>query len=448
MMMKFLSILKDSFREAMDGKIIYAMLVMALLFTILVASISFKPVSVEDHVRVVPERLNAVLNLFPQPGKPPPPHLDIENFKQTNDSPEPWNGDYSFDFTVSDKDAAQELFGEAFTKAHLREEFSQGEYFYLKNVDAEDLPADPAKPKESKIRITTHGTRIKSGNGWPHKVRVLFSVPFASGPISVEAEIWYIEKWGIHKIGSWVALLMAVIITSFFVPNMLRKGSIDLLISKPIPRSLLLIYKFFGGLCFILIITSFTVLATWLVLGLRSGIWGTGILLVIPTLMLQFAILYSISTVVAVFSRSAIVSILVTIIAAALFWAVGFCYLNLAEGQEKVSQSRPDATKFEKWESKQKDRSDHFYDGAKALGINKGLAVTLDVLFTICPRTGDIDNLTSKAISESVLSEAELEHRGLKDQTYGSWVNSILVSLVFIGVMLGLACWRFSRRDE
>ena len=37
-------------------------------------------------------------------------------------------------------------------------------------------------------------------------------------------------------IGAWVALLTGVIITSFFVPNMLRKGTVDLLLVKPIQR--------------------------------------------------------------------------------------------------------------------------------------------------------------------------------------------------------------------
>ena len=79
-----------------------------------------------------------------------------------------------------------------------------------------------------------------------------------------------------------VALLIAVILTAFYVPNMLRKGSIDLLISKPIGRTPLLIYKYIGGLTFIFLVSAFTVGGVWLVLALRTGYWDPTFLILIP----------------------------------------------------------------------------------------------------------------------------------------------------------------------
>ena len=48
----------------------------------------------------------------------------------------------------------------------------------------------------------------------------------------------------------------------------------------------------------------------WLVLALRSGVWDFSFLIVIPVLTFTFAILYAVSTLAAVLTRSPIVSIL------------------------------------------------------------------------------------------------------------------------------------------
>jgi len=46
--MKFLAILKDSFREALDSKVFYAMIGLSLLLILLVGSVSFKPLSADE----------------------------------------------------------------------------------------------------------------------------------------------------------------------------------------------------------------------------------------------------------------------------------------------------------------------------------------------------------------------------------------------------------------
>ncbi len=46
--MSFLAILKDSFREAVDSKVFYAMIGLSLLLILLVGCVSFKPLPAED----------------------------------------------------------------------------------------------------------------------------------------------------------------------------------------------------------------------------------------------------------------------------------------------------------------------------------------------------------------------------------------------------------------
>ena len=55
---------------------------------------------------------------------------------------------------------------------------------------------------------------------------------------------------------------------------MLRKGTVDMLVVKPIHRVALLLYKYIGGLTFIFLNTVVAIGGVWLALGLRSGIWA------------------------------------------------------------------------------------------------------------------------------------------------------------------------------
>src|SRR5262249_44606548 len=70
---------------------------------------------------------------------------------------------------------------------------------------------------------------------WLFHFSILFgavSLPFMSGPLA--GQLYGIENILVNSLGATVALLVSVIITAFFVPNMLRKGTIDLLLVKPI----------------------------------------------------------------------------------------------------------------------------------------------------------------------------------------------------------------------
>ena len=49
--MKFLAILKDSLREAIDCKVLYVMVGLSCLVTLVVASLSFKPLPAELNMR-------------------------------------------------------------------------------------------------------------------------------------------------------------------------------------------------------------------------------------------------------------------------------------------------------------------------------------------------------------------------------------------------------------
>lgn len=118
-------------------------------------------------------------------------------------------------------------------------------------------------------------------------------------------------------------ILAAILVTSPIIPRTFEAGEIDLLLSKPVSRSLLFLAKFFGGCAFVFLNVSYLLVGLWLIAGLRYEIWNTRILLCIPVFLFIFAIYYSISAVAGVVWKSAIMSVVLTIVAWAAFFTVG-----------------------------------------------------------------------------------------------------------------------------
>jgi ABC-type transport system involved in multi-copper enzyme maturation permease subunit len=191
------------------------------------------------------------------------------------------------------------------------------------------------------------------------------------------------------------------------------------LLAKPIRRGALLIYKYVGGLSFIFINTAAVVLGVFLVLGLRSGLWVTGFLWMIPILTFFFAILYAASTLMGVLTRSAIVAILVTV----AFWFVCFLAGTFHGVLYAMKQIQP------------KDQ------------LPAWAYVAADSVHAVLPRTSDLGLLTDRLVYEQVLTEAEIRRNQLNLAPPVNWIESVSVSFGWVVLLLGLACWRFATKD-
>lgn len=503
-MRQFVAILKDSFREAVDGFVIYLMLAGSALLVLLVASISYRPAPASDAL----PRL-----LAPRPGEP---NRFAVIFPDRGKSPAPTGVPAQVDYRAAEVQDAPN--GATFVlkvrphrnptppkKAAAEEEDEDGEKVEKKAKEkakpkAEDDPADDPKgpdgfrwavfawkqpagekiknpfaekmkkagPERAQLEIVTPpmateddlktvtdedmaafikyqfatfvGTddvtvRRRAGPaepryefdvtvngivgaaGWPNEVSVLFGAFPPMKRFSLGEALSFIQDGLVNGLGAGIALIISVVITAFFVPNLLRKGSIDLMISKPIGRVQLLVFKYVGGLTFIFLIATVTVGGVWLATGVRSGNWNPSFLLLIPVLTFSFAILYAVSVTVAVFTRSAIAAILVT-----LAFMFGLYLFGLVKS---------------------------FFD------VNKVLAVAdlpewsytvVDTLNNVLPRYKDLDRLTTRLVTDSTRTVGDARLQGLLID-YPSWTGTIGVSLAFIAVMLALASWRLVKRD-
>ena len=101
---------------------------------------------------------------------------------------------------------------------------------------------------------------------------------------------------------------------------MVRKGTLELLLVRPIPRWRLLVFKYVGSLLFVGALLGLLIFFAWLVTGILANIWSPGIILALPSLLLFFTLLLSVSTFTGVLTRSTLSAMLVTV----CYWVVLF----------------------------------------------------------------------------------------------------------------------------
>ena len=138
-------------------------------------------------------------------------------------------------------------------------------------------------------------------------------------------------------LGSLIGFV-GILVTAHIIPDLLRPGSLHLLLSKPISRPMLLISKFFGGCAFVFLCVSQLVVGIYLIAGLRLDVWNLRMLWCIPVSVFVFAVYYSVSVLAGLLWRSSIVAIAISLV----FWL--FCFIaGIAGGVFDEIVSGPDA---------------------------------------------------------------------------------------------------------
>jgi ABC-type transport system involved in multi-copper enzyme maturation permease subunit len=459
-MNQFLAILKDSFREAVDGFVIYIMLGLTGLLLLVMASLSLSPAPAAD---VLPDFVKRFSLYVPEQGKARPVAVDPDTTYKADDI-RTAGAEVTFRLTARGttfRQAVAAWLKPAGPAAKLtpsegrprdkqqRQDEAVPEVGLEVVTEVTATPAEAAAVSDEQMaafvadQFRTHlgatGVRVRrlsgpdepefafevtlprasSARGWPQDVALFFGAwqfgRFPLGPVVQVA-----EDNIVNGIGAWVTLLIGVVITAFFIPNMLRKGAVDLLLARPIGRGRLLVYKYIGGLTFMFLLSVAAVGGTWLVLGLRSGHWNPLFLLVIPLLCFTFALLYAVSTVTAVFTRNAIAAILITLTFSIVLGLVGH-FKTLADEQRNT--------------------------GNTALGTWPAWVFDLaDTLNDVLPRYKDLDKLSSRLTAEGNLTPLELKVlTGRFD--FPSWAGAVGQTLGYITLFLALAVWRFKTRD-
>jgi len=115
-----------------------------------------------------------------------------------------------------------------------------------------------------------------------------------------------------------LGIFLSVFATASLVPRMLEKGTIDLLLAKPIRRPTLLLSRALGALVVAAANLLYLTCGLGLLLGLKTGIWSPGFIGSGLLMSLYFACLLSWVVLAGVLLRSTAISIMIT---AAVFFA-------------------------------------------------------------------------------------------------------------------------------
>ncbi len=434
--MKLIAILKDSFREAVDTKVLYVTVPLSLLFVLFVFSISFRPLDAQEEANNFATDLNANVDRAFTKGNiamgGQRPRFTVANFEQTNAGGQPWERAYHFQLVMEmptevPAEERQQI-GESFANEMPRAMSMSLHWLWARDVTAKYLPE--GSEKEIHILVDIPRTSVTSRLGWPHEPQIGFGLlPLHWLTIPLEAQLRVIADYIVGWVGAGLALLLSVVVTAFFIPNMLRKGTVDLLISKPMHRTTLLLYKFIGGLTFMVINTSIIMVGLYLAVGLRTGVWMNGLLLCIGVFTFQFAIFYAISTFAAVTTRSAIVAILLSVVAWGVLFLIGIAYRFLdfdrPDRAANRTESRKQESTFPAW-----------------------VYTTGDIIHFITPHYKDLDALTTKLLVSDFYGSDTKEMKSV-NEAMGSinWPETLSVTSFYIVALVGFSCFWFAWKD-
>jgi ABC-type transport system involved in multi-copper enzyme maturation permease subunit len=132
------------------------------------------------------------------------------------------------------------------------------------------------------------------------------------------------------------SLFLGIFAIAAFFPNMQEKGTIDLLLSRPMSRFNIFSAKFIGCMVIVLAIVTYMIGGTWLVIWFKTGIHHIEYLYTIPIFMLMFVSIMSFMAMVGIITRnttsSAILAIFFPVAFAGMFF--GFHISNVIKGSK------------------------------------------------------------------------------------------------------------------
>ena len=333
--------------------------------------------------------------------------------------------------------------------------------------------------------------------------------PFVSTNFIPEADFY---KFTFAQLGvgywlAWIATIIGLVSTASIFPDFVDRGSIDLMLSKPIGRARLFFTKFLTGLMFAgLQVTVFT-LASFLVIGLRGGDWEPWLFIAVPLVVVFYSYLFAVQATIGLVTGSVIASV----IGVFLFWFV-VSLVQTGDGitlawriTNEITAERK-MVRVEKQEGRVMDTSARLVDlrlaadggdteatdqlpelelelvekrarldtitfeladELETLGRSQSINEWFHIANTCLPKTSETIDLLSRLLEDyaglmrpaapaddTVRQFGEMVGRGEFEERFDAELDAshgpfwiIGTSLGFEALVLGFAVWRFRRRD-
>jgi ABC-type transport system involved in multi-copper enzyme maturation permease subunit len=447
-MKRYLAILKDTLQETLDYKIFYILMAGSLLIILGILTLKFESKPAQE---VIEQIISDVIK-----GR-------VENFKET--AKRGLSANISFDIVMDNPDTYFERLtdwkrdklarvkrrgGNTFSVSISQgtsyitktgtgadtviEMNTEGKIFRLDKDNIDNELIDCIKSHLARNGVTERTVKLKQG-GFPEKrfevsgkvnythltnsckVYILPGVLKFEFPTSLAFFTFELQTTLVNFFAGWIGILIALIITAGFIPNMLQKGTIEIWLSKPISRWGLLTYKYIGGLTFVFLNAVVLIGGTFLALSFKTGFWNYWYLVSIFVLVFFFAVLYSVSVFFGILTKSPVVCILMSL----LMWFISFIVYTMK-------------TLINSFDLKEQE----FYTSLKNV---------IDVVHFILPKTSEIKTVNNYILTKVAQIPPEMMEQGFQTVTGSDIIKIVLTSLGFMVVVMFLSCWIFSKKD-
>ncbi|PAP78767.1 hypothetical protein BSZ37_12420 [Rubrivirga marina] len=180
--------------------------------------------------------------------------------------------------------------------------------------EAIEEPIEPGQPL-----LDEDGNAILDDEGNPRTDGT--DLPF-NGDTLLESVVFTAQAF-VSGAAYWIGILLALFATGGLIASLTERGTADVVLTKPLSRSSVLGGRLLAVMVVMLALLTYLFGAVWLVMSIKTGIWSPRFLLAIPVVFGMFAVVYSVVTLVGVWSGSAPLSLIVTL-------GLGFVTLVLA----------------------------------------------------------------------------------------------------------------------
>ncbi len=259
-------------------------------------------------------------------------------------------------------------------------------------------------------KVQNDGVRVISGE-------VSFGFGATKVPLGRTREdaVHFIQTWLAGWLADTAGILLALLWTAGFLPTFLEPQSVTVLLAKPGPRWSILFGKYLGVVGFVAFQATLFVGCTWLALGFATGVWSTAYWLAVPLLVLNFAVFYSVSVFLSVWTRSTVAAAFGTLLFWLLCWLVDYSHLRMV--------AQPNGS------------------------LSPLSQLLMDAAYWVLPKPLDLSGIFFDAMSaESVGTKpVELSIAESGGKHHPEW--SVASSLAFAAAVLGLSAFEFKMTD-
>jgi len=194
----------------------------------------------------------------------------------------------------------------------------------------------------------------------------------------------------------FAAIFLSIFATASIIPNTMEKGSIDLLLSKPVSRDAILHGKFLGSISMVFLNVTYYVIGMWLIISIKTSVWNFGFLATIFPITFSFLVLFAAMMVLGIATRSSALTII-------LLYAFIYLVSPILQNRELI-----------------------FFRFIE----NETIQSVITGIYYILPKPGDMSDLAGKLVMHQDIT----------------WMP-VWSSALFAIVMYGIAVLLFRRKD-